>query len=85
MNKAREKLKNFTLEGVADKISMPTFISHGEDDKQNFVENAYKLYDALTCEKELNIVQKERTGSSHCHVDNFTKINPIFDWLQTKL
>jgi dipeptidyl aminopeptidase/acylaminoacyl peptidase len=85
MTEAREKLKNFTLEGVADKISIPTFISHGEDDKQNFVENAYKLFDALSCEKELNIAPKERTGSSHCHVDNFTKVNPMFDWLQTKL
>ena len=82
MNEAREKLKNFTLEGVADQISMPTYISHGEDDKQNFVENAYKLYDALKCEKHLNIVSKLRTGSSHCHVDNFNKVNPMFDWLQ---
>jgi dipeptidyl aminopeptidase/acylaminoacyl peptidase len=85
MNEAREKLKNFSLEGVASKIKMPTFISHGEDDKQNFVENAYKLYDALTCEKHLNIVPKERTGSSHCHVDNFNKVNPMFDWLQSVL
>ena len=85
MNEAREKLKRFSLEGVAGKITMPTFISHGEDDKQNTVENAYKLYDALTCEKEMNIVPKNTTGSSHCHIDNFNKINPLFDWLQGKL
>jgi dipeptidyl aminopeptidase/acylaminoacyl peptidase len=85
MNEAREKLKQFSLEDVAGKISMPTFISHGEDDRQNVVENAYKLYEALTCEKEMNIVPKEATGSSHCHIDNFNKINPMFDWLQGKL
>lgn len=85
MADAREKLRLFTLEGVAEKISMPTFISHGEDDRQNFVENAYKLYDALTCEKYINIVPKETTGSSHCHIDNFNKINPLFDWLQGAL
>lgn len=85
MAEAREKLKNFTLEGVADKIQMPTFISHGEDDRQNTVENAYKLYEALTCEKEMNIVPKGRTGSAHCHIDNFTKADPMFDWLERKM
>jgi len=85
MNEAREKLKKFSLEEIAEKITMPTFISHGEDDKQNTVENAYKLYDALTCEKQMNIVPKNTTGSSHCHIDNFNKINPLFDWLQEQL
>lgn len=85
MDEAREKLRNFTLEGVADKISMPTYISHGEDDRQNTVENAYKLYEALTCEKAMNIVSKEGTGSAHCHIDNFTKADPMFDWLEEKM
>lgn len=85
MAEAREKLKNFTLEGVADKIRMPTFISHGEDDRQNTVENAYKMFDALTCEKEMNIVPKETTGSAHCHIDNFTKADPLFDWLAEQM
>ena len=85
MTEAREKLRNFTLEGVADKISAPTYISHGEDDRQNFVENAYKLYEALTCEKAMTIVPKTTTGSAHCHIDNFNKANPMFDWLQEKI
>jgi hypothetical protein len=85
MAEAREKLKRFTLEGVAEKISMPTYVSHGEDDRQNFVENAYKVYGALTCEKTLNIVPKESTGSAHCHVDNFTKAYPMLDWLAGQL
>jgi dienelactone hydrolase len=85
MQEARENLKKFTLDGVADKISMPTYISHGEDDRQNFVENAYKTYDALTCEKHINIVPKDSTGSAHCHVDNFTKAFPMLDWLANEL
>ncbi len=85
MTEARNKLKDFTLEGVASKIQCPTYISHGADDKQNFVENAYKLYDALTCEKAMNIVPTTSTGSSHCHIDNFNKINPLFDWLANKI
>ncbi len=85
MEEAREKLKNFTLEGVAEKISMPTYISHGGDDRQNFVENAYQVFDALTCEKYLNIVPADSTGSAHCHVDNFTKAYPMLDWLANEL
>jgi hypothetical protein len=85
MEEAREKIKQFTLDGVAEKISMPTYISHGEDDRQNFVENAYKTYDALTCEKYINIVPKGSTGSAHCHVDDFTKAFPMLDWLQKTL
>lgn len=85
MNDARERLKQFTLEGVAEKISMPTYILHGEDDRQNFVENAYKTYEALTCEKYLEIVPKESSGSAHCQVDNFTKVFNLYDWIAKKL
>jgi dipeptidyl aminopeptidase/acylaminoacyl peptidase len=78
-------LKKFTLEGVADKISMPTYILHGEDDRQNFVENAYKLNAALTCEKIMQIVPKESSGSAHCQIDNFTKAYPMYDWLAKQM
>ncbi|MAX80035.1 MAG: hypothetical protein CL843_07655 [Crocinitomicaceae bacterium] len=81
MTEAREKLKNFALDGVAEKISMPTYILHGEDDHQNFVDNAYKMYDALTCEKTMEIVPKESSGSAHCQVDDFTKTYNMFDWI----
>ena len=85
MTEARERLKKFTLEGVAEKISMPTYVLHGEDDRQNFVENAYKLRDALTCEKVVEIVPKESSGSAHCQVDDFTKTFNMFDWIAKKM
>lgn len=85
MADAREKLKKFTLEGVAEKISMPTFILHGEDDRQNFVENAYKVYEALTCEKYMEIVPKESSGSAHCQIDDFTRSYPMLDRVTRKL
>ncbi len=80
-----ELLKEFTLDGVADKISMPTYILHGEDDRQNFVENAYKLRDALTCEKTVEIISKESSGSAHCQIDNFTKTYNMFDWVAREM
>lgn len=85
MTEAREKLKNFTLEGVAEKISMPTYILHGEDDRQNFVENAYKVNEVLTCEHVMEIVPKNESGSAHCSVDDFTKTFNMYDWIAEKI
>lgn len=85
MTEARESLKPFTLEGVAQKISMPTYVLHGEDDRQNTVENAYKLRDALTCEKVVEIIPKESSGSAHCQVDDFTKTFNMYDWIAKKM
>jgi pimeloyl-ACP methyl ester carboxylesterase len=85
MADARERLKQFALDGVADKISMPTYILHGEDDRQNFVENAYKLDAALTCEHVLEVVPKEESGSAHCQIDDFTKTFNMYDWVAKKL
>ena len=85
MTEARERLKQFTLEGVADKISMPTYILHGEDDRQNFVENAYKLNEALTCEHIMEIVPKESSGSAHCQIDDFTRAYNMYDWVAKEM
>ena len=85
MTDARERLKQFTLDGVADKISMPTYILHGEDDRQNVVENAYKLDAALTCEHVLEVVPKAESGSAHCQIDDFTKTFNMYDWVAGKL
>ena len=85
MADARERLKQFTLDGVAEKISMPTYVLHGEDDRQNFVENAYKLDAALACEHVLEIVPKESSGSAHCQIDDFTKTFNMYDWIAKKI
>jgi dipeptidyl aminopeptidase/acylaminoacyl peptidase len=85
MEDARERLKKFTLDDVANKISMPTYVLHGEDDHQNFVENAYRLRDALTCEKVVEIVPKESSGSAHCQIDDFTKTFNMYDWIAKNL
>jgi pimeloyl-ACP methyl ester carboxylesterase len=86
MAEARKKLEGFTLEnGIAEKISMPTYILHGEDDKQNFVEHAYSLNEALKCEHVLEVIPKESSGSQHCQVDDFTKCFNMYDWIAEKM
>ena len=86
MTEARKLLEGFTLEnGVAEKISIPTFILHGEDDKQNFVSHAYRLYDALTCEKDMQIIPSGQRGSQHCQVDDFSTTYDMLDKVTEKL
>lgn len=85
MAEAREKLNQFNLRGVAEKISMPTYIVHGEDDRQVSVENAYHTYNDLTCPRWLDVIPTSSTGSAHCQVDNITKAYPMLDWLKEQL
>ena len=85
MTEAREKLKNFTLAGVAEKIQCPTYILHGGDDRQNFVENAHQVNEALTCEHVLEVVPIDESGSAHCSVDDFTKSFNMYDWIAMKI
>jgi dienelactone hydrolase len=81
-----KKLEGFTLEnGVAEKISMPTFIMHGGDDKQNFVEHALTLQKHLTCEHKMKIVPSGESGAQHCQVDDFMPTLEMYDWIAEKL
>lgn len=85
MAEARKLLEGFTLEGVAEKISMPTYILHGEADQQNFVENAYKLDQVLNVEHVLEVIPKDESGAQHCQVDDFTRTFNMYDWIEKKM
>ncbi|GLU45196.1 S9 family peptidase [Allomuricauda sp. NBRC 101325] len=86
MADTRIKLEGYTLaNGIAEKISMPTFIMHGEDDKQNFVEHAYNLEKHLTCDHAMKIVPKGQSGSQHCQVDDFTPTFDMYDWIAERI
>lgn len=82
MQDAREKIKNYHLRGVAEHIKCPTYIIHGEEDVQAHVDQAYRVYNSLTCPKWINIISPEHTGASHCQADNKTQALPMFDWLK---
>jgi dipeptidyl aminopeptidase/acylaminoacyl peptidase len=85
MEEAREKLEKFNLRGVAEQIKIPTFIIHGEDDRNISVNFAYELYNRLTCPRWLHIVPTSSTGSAHCQVDNPTEAFPMYDWIKEHL
>lgn len=86
MTEARKKLEGYTLaNGVAEKISCPTYVLHGGDDKQNFVSHARRVAEHLTCEHVLEVIPAGESGSQHCQIDDFTRTFNMYDWISRKI
>ena len=84
---AMRELEKWRLDGVAQPIRCPFLVTHGERDRQVPVEDAYKLYEAVSSEqKELKIFTEQEGGSAHCQNDNrVLGLNYIADWLEDVL
>src|SRR5580765_8210483 len=84
---ALERSREFSLAGVADKITCPVLITHGANDRVVPVEAAHKLHAALTTKKKtLRIFTAEEGGAEHCQVDNRPLgINYIADWISANV
>jgi dipeptidyl aminopeptidase/acylaminoacyl peptidase len=80
---ALEWSKKFTLEGVADKVTCPILILHGENDRVVPLEEAKKLYERVGSKnKTLRIFTESEGGAEHCQVDNRQLgVDFIGDWL----
>ncbi len=65
---ARQKLAAFTLEGVADKITVPVYVMHGTRDIIMDVAGARRFVDALTT-KDVTVDIYDQAGSLHCSYD----------------
>lgn len=87
MNAAMEKLKKFTLAGVANRIECPILICYVEDDKLTPPEVADQLYGAVgSRDKTLKAFTAEEGGAEHCQVDNRqVGIDYIAGWLADRL
>lgn len=83
MASAMEKVKDFKLAGVAERIECPTLIVHGENDTIVPAHWAEKLYAAVGAKrKHLKIFTVADSGSEHCHGDNrIVGSNYIADWV----
>lgn len=67
MDEAMKKLEPFTLENVAEKITMPILVMHGECDSIVPSPLARKLFDRISSkDKELKIFTPEEGGAEHC-------------------
>jgi len=76
--------KKMTLEGVADKITCPLLILHGENDRLVPLAQAQKLFGAAvnSPNKKLKVFTLAEGGSEHCQVDNNAMaLDYMADWV----
>ena len=87
METAMEKLKKFTLAGVAHRITCPMLILWGEEDKLTPREVAQQLHDAVgSKDKTLKIFTDQEGGAEHCQVDNRqVGTDYVCDWLAARM
>jgi hypothetical protein len=73
------------MEGIADLVTCPTLVLEAEND-QFFAGQPQRVYDALTCPKELIAFREDEGGGEHCHVGAQALFHQrTFDWLDTVL
>lgn len=84
---AIEKAKKFSLAGIAEKITCPFLIVHGQDDKIVPVASAHKLYEAVGSKhKLLKILTAGDGGAYHAQADNRqVGIDCIADWISATI
>lgn len=75
--------KQMTLEGVADKITCPLLILHGENDRQTPLWHAEKLFEAAVNSpgRKLKVFTLAEGGAEHCQLDNVSMASDYMaDW-----
>ena len=81
-------VNQMTLEGVADKITCPLLIVHGENDRQVPLWHAERTYEAAVNSpgRELKICRLADGGAEHCGADNGPLVvDYMADWVAQKL
>jgi dipeptidyl aminopeptidase/acylaminoacyl peptidase len=82
---ARRKLAEFTLEGVADKITVPVYVMHGTRDVIMDIAGARRFVDALTVE-DVTFDVYDGAGSLHCSYDHLAvAVARMTDWFADRL
>ena len=85
---AREQLKAFTMEGIAQNIKCPTLITHGGQDIRMSVEGAKRLFNEIGArDKTLMIYDDPKAGGTiHCSHDYWAHNVPfMLDWLDERI
>jgi dienelactone hydrolase len=81
-------VSQMTLKGVADKITCPLLIVHGENDRQVPLWHAQQTYDDAVNSpgRELKICRLADGGAEHCGADNGSLVvDYMTDWVAEKL
>lgn len=87
LDEAIEIASRFNLVGVAERITCPFLVAHGENDRQVPLEDARKLVEAVgSSDKTLLAFSVEDGGAEHVQVDNRqVGVDAIADWLALRL
>ena len=81
-------VKQMTLEGVAERITCPLLIVHGENDRQVPLWHAERTFEAAVNSpgRELKICRLADGGAEHCGADNGPLVvDYMTDWVAEKL
>ncbi len=81
---AVEVAKRITLEGVADKVTCPLLVMHGENDRQVPLWHAEKTFEAAvnSPNRKLKVFTLADGGAEHCQGDNITMaVDYMADWV----
>jgi dienelactone hydrolase len=76
--------KQMTMEGIADKITCPLLVMHGENDRQTPLWHGEKLFAAAvnSPNKRLKVFTLAEGGAEHCQVDNGSMaVDCMTDWV----
>jgi len=78
----------FTLEGVLDRIRVPVYITHGEEDRQIPVTDARRTFDGCVNapRKDLRVFTADEGGEQHCSIGNMSlATHAMADWISEVL
>lgn len=87
LEEALEKLDDYRLDGVVQKMQCPFLITHGAEDEQVPLVDAEALFNASgSADKTLRVFTAEEGGAQHCQRDYASiAFTTMFDWLVEKL
>ena len=75
-------IRDYSLKGVASRITCPTLIMHGEGDHFTPPQQATVFHAALKCPKTLRMFNADEGAEEHCQVGNLSLMHQVaFDWL----
>lgn len=78
-----EQLKEYSIEGIEDKITCPTLALAGDGEGDSFYAQTNEFLDNIRAtEKSLRIFKNEEGAGSHCQADNQRLMNQeVIAWL----
>jgi dienelactone hydrolase len=87
VKEALRRLEPFRLDGVVQKMRCPFLVTHGEDDEQVPLKDAYALYNAVgSADKTIRVFNGEEGGAQHCQRDYLTYgVSTIWGFFEDKL